>query len=96
MILSNTSVPLYTGNISEANQLLRATVQTSNLGHMMLIQGTQGVDNFTLNHPLLITLFQILPPTLPAHPLDQHHVVQIRSLHDCTEGLIYIKYFPYI
>jgi hypothetical protein len=27
------------GNVSGANQPLRATVQTSNLGHMMLIQG---------------------------------------------------------
>jgi hypothetical protein len=26
-------------NVSGANQLLRATVQTSNMNHMMLIQG---------------------------------------------------------
>jgi hypothetical protein len=30
------------GNVSGANQPRRATVQTSNLNHMMLIQGTQG------------------------------------------------------
>jgi hypothetical protein len=30
------------GNVSGANQPLRATMQTSNLNHMMLIQGTQG------------------------------------------------------
>jgi hypothetical protein len=32
---------LYPGNISSANQSIRATVQTFNLNHMMLIQGTQ-------------------------------------------------------
>jgi hypothetical protein len=37
------------------------------------------VDNFTLNHPLLITLFSNLPPTPPHAHLDQHHVVQIKS-----------------
>jgi hypothetical protein len=52
------------------------------------------VDNFTLNHPLLITFFQIPPPTPPAHPLDQHHVVQIKSLHGCTEGLVCTRYVP--
>jgi hypothetical protein len=44
------------------------------------------VDNFTLNHPLLITPFQIPLPLPPHAPLDQHHVVQIKSLHGCTEG----------
>jgi hypothetical protein len=36
---------LYLGNVSGANQPLRATVQTSNLSHMMLIQeGTGGFE----------------------------------------------------
>jgi len=30
---------LMLGNVSSANQLLRATMQTSNLGHMINIQG---------------------------------------------------------
>jgi hypothetical protein len=52
------------------------------------------VDNFTLNHPLLITPFQI-PLSLPQHaPLDQHHVVQIKSLHGCMEGLVCTRYVP--
>jgi hypothetical protein len=82
------------GNVSGANQPLRTTIQTSNLGHMMLNQATQGVDNFTLNHPLLITLFQIPPPTPPHAPLDQHHVIQIKILHGCTKGLICTRYVP--
>jgi hypothetical protein len=60
----------------------------------MLNQATQGVDNFTLNHPLLITLFQIPPPTPPHAPLDQHHVIQIKILHGCTKGLICTRYVP--
>jgi hypothetical protein len=32
----------FKGNISGANQHLCVIVQTSNLGHMMLIQGAQG------------------------------------------------------
>jgi hypothetical protein len=44
------------------------SVQTSNLNHMMLIQGTQGMDNFTLNRLLLITLFQISLPLLRTSP----------------------------
>jgi hypothetical protein len=35
-------VSMVKGNVSGANQPLCATVQTSNLNHMMLIQGTQG------------------------------------------------------
>jgi hypothetical protein len=30
----------------------------------------------------------------PLRPLDQHHVVQIRSLHGCTEGLVCTRYVP--
>jgi hypothetical protein len=35
-------IRLKKGNVSDANQPLRATVQTSNLGHMTLIQGAHG------------------------------------------------------
>jgi hypothetical protein len=27
-------------------------------------------------------------------PLDQHHMVQIKNLHGCTEGLVYTRYVP--
>jgi hypothetical protein len=87
-------VAQYQGNISGANQLLCATMQTSNLGHMMLIKGHRGVDNFTLNHPLLITLFQIPLPLSPHAPLNQHHVVHIKSLHGYTDGLVCTRYVP--
>ena len=30
----------------------------------------------------------------PMCPLDQHHVVQIRSLHGCTEELVCTRYVP--
>jgi hypothetical protein len=55
-------------------------------------KGQRGVNNFTLNHPLLITLFKISLP-LPRHAfLHQHHVVQIRNLYDCTEELVCTRY----
>jgi hypothetical protein len=42
------------------------------------------MGNFALNCPLLITLFQIPPPTLPCALLDQHRVAQIKSFQVCT------------
>jgi hypothetical protein len=38
--------PYYVGNVSGANQPLCATVQTSNLNHMMLVQGTHGREHY--------------------------------------------------
>jgi hypothetical protein len=35
-------IRLKKGNVSGANQHFRTTVQTSNMGHMMLIQGAHG------------------------------------------------------
>jgi hypothetical protein len=67
-------------------------MQTFNLNHTMLIKGRRGVD--TLNRSLLITLFQIPRLTPPHVPLDQHHMVQFRSLHGCTEGLVCTRYVP--
>jgi hypothetical protein len=32
----------------------------------------------------------------PLCHLEQHHVFQIISLHDCTEGLVYTRYVPFI
>jgi hypothetical protein len=45
-----------------------------------------GLSNFALNRPLLITLLQIPPSTLPCAPLDQHRVTQIKSFQVCTGG----------
>jgi hypothetical protein len=32
----------------------------------------------------------------PMRPMDQHHEVQIRSLHGCTEELVCTRYIPNI
>jgi hypothetical protein len=47
------------GNVSGVNQSLRITVQTSNLNTWCWFKGRSDANNFTLNRPLLITLFQI-------------------------------------
>ena len=49
------------------NQPLRVTVQTSNLGHMMLIQGATVCCKSPLLLPLII-LLRIPPPTPPTRP----------------------------
>ena len=69
------------GNVSGANQPLRATVQTSNLNHMMLIQGgMQGSGRGDLKSVISSGWLSVKLFT-PLCPLDQHHVAQIRSLH---------------
>jgi hypothetical protein len=38
----------------------------------------------------------VLNYPLPHVPLDQHHVIQIRILHGCTEVLVCIRNVPYL
>jgi hypothetical protein len=72
---------LMEGNVSGANQSLRATVQTSNLNHIVLIQrdvrsSVRGIWKSVISSGRLSVKL-----STPLRPLDQHHIVQIRSLH---------------
>ena len=67
-----------TRNVSYANQPLRATIQTSNIIHKMLIQGA------TIGRCV-----GMLTPIYGGYPVSQ-----IGSLHGCTEMMICTKYIP--
>jgi hypothetical protein len=62
---------------------------TESLFSLLIERGVGGLGNFALNRPLLITLLQIPPPTLPCALLDQHRVPQIKSFQVCTGGPVF-------
>ena len=92
MTIIKIGTPFKCGNISGANQPIRANRANFNLGHWINIQGgVQGeLDNFIINRLPLITLLQITPLTPLLTPLNVDPVAQIKVCTICTKELVCI------
>jgi hypothetical protein len=63
---------------------------------MYLVQTNLSVQTSNPNHIMLIQGDVRRSGSGDLKRCDQHHVVHIKSLHGCTEGLVCNRYVPYI